>query len=130
MKKILILGALLTFLCNVSFASSYKMDHASVDAIFANAVESNVSGVSSMFGANAAFNNPDPWVAWVICWVVGPIGIHRHYLGTSPNMWAIYTFTCCGIFGIVPTVDWVVLLVGAIKNDISPYVNNPNFFMW
>ncbi|MCL2027596.1 MAG: TM2 domain-containing protein [Bacteroidales bacterium] len=135
MKKILILATLLAFTCNVSFASMYKMDNDAVDAIFADAVEmTSVSSATSSLlgglGANAEFNNPNPWAAWAICWVVGPLGIHRHYLGTKGNMWAIYTFTCCGIFGIVPMVDFWVLFIAAIKDDISKYTNNDSFFMW
>lgn len=135
MKKILILGAFVAFVCNVSFASSYKIDQSSVDAIFAVAEESNLSDdVASLFNTNGVtatlVSDPNPWAAWAICWVVGEFGVHRHYMGTKSNMWAIYTFTCCGIFGIVPVVDWVVLLVGAIKGDISKYVNNDSFFMW
>ena len=40
-----------------------------------------------------------------------------------------YILTCGGC-GIVATVDWIVLLIGLINNDISKYVNNPKFFMW
>ena len=81
--------------------------------------------------SNSAYiSYPNPWAAFAICWVVGHFGIHRRYLGTKSSMWAIYTFTCGGIFGIVPMVDWVVLLIGAANNNIRPYVNNKNFFMW
>ena len=70
-------------------------------------------------------------IATLICWAVGGLGIHRHYLGTSSNMWAIYTFTCCGIVGIVPTIDFFVLLIdGVINDNIDSYVDNEDFFMW
>ncbi|HQB78543.1 MAG TPA: NINE protein [Tenuifilaceae bacterium] len=62
---------------------------------------------------------------------VGGFGIHRHYLGTKGSMWAIYFFTCGGIFGIVPMVDWIVILVDGILNkNIDKYTNNEKFFMW
>jgi TM2 domain-containing membrane protein YozV len=134
-KNILVLGTFLTLLCNVSFASMYKMDHDAVDVLFAEAVEISSSlDAASLFnatGTNAVLSNsPNPWVAFAICWVVGGFGVHRHYLGTSGSMWALYTFTCGGIFGIVTFVDWVVLLIGAANDDISKYVNNTSFFMW
>jgi hypothetical protein len=44
--------------------------------------------------------------------------------------WVGYILTCGGIFGIVPFVDWIVLLIGLVEDDISKYVNNPKFFMW
>jgi TM2 domain-containing membrane protein YozV len=87
--------------------------------------------MSSASGANASLaSNPNPWVSFALCWVVGGFGVHRHYMGTKSSMWAIYTFTCGGIFGIVTFVDWIVLLIGAIDGDISKYVNNNSFFMW
>ena len=132
--KVILTGIVMMLLCNVCYASAYKVDNASIDAVVANAVEIatlETSSAHGFHGANAMFSsNKSGWAAWVICWFVGPIGIHRHYLGTKSSMWAIYTFTCCGIFGIVPTVDWVVLLIGAIQNDISKYTGNTNFFMW
>jgi len=45
-------------------------------------------------------------------------------------MWALYTFTCGGIFGIIPLVDWIMLLIGIIENNIGSYENNTNFIMW
>lgn len=135
MKKILIFGIFLTSLSNVSFASTYKIDDASIDAICSESVENNLSEASSVFAANYAHatlaaSDPNPWAAFAICWIVGGVGVHRHYMGTQGSMWAIYTFTCCGIFGVVPFVDWIVLLIGAINDDISKYVNNDAFFMW
>jgi hypothetical protein len=52
-------------------------------------------------------------------------------LGTKGSMWAIYTFTCGGIFGVVPLVDFFVLIAdGIVKENISKYENNESFFMW
>jgi uncharacterized membrane protein len=39
-----------------------------------------------------------------------------------------YILTCGGIFGIVPLVDFIVLIINI--DNISKYVNNPKFFMW
>ena len=72
----------------------------------------------------------NPWAAFAICTFLGGFGIHRHYMGTSKWMWAYYTFTCGGLFGIVTFVDWIVLLVGAIQDDIGSYTGNTRFFMW
>ena len=69
-------------------------------------------------------------VAFLLCFFLGGFGVHRHYLGTRPGMWAIYTFTFGGLFGIVPLIDWVMLLIGLVDDDISPYVGNTKFFMW
>jgi len=133
MKK-MALCAFLALFCSVSFVNanaSFKLDDAHIDAMMADA--SDVSSTLSVFdfqGTQATLSNPNPWAASAICWFVGGFGVHRHYLGTSGSMWAVYTFTLCGIFGIVPIVDFVVLLIGAIQDDISKYVNNTSFFMW
>jgi len=136
--KILMTGTVLVLMCSVSLAnvnsSSYKVDHASIDAMIDNAVEVSllngafpldVHGSSAMLSAS-----PEPWLAFALAWVVGWCGVHRHYLGSTDTMWALYLFTCGGIFGIVTFVDWIVLLIGAVHEDISKYTNNPKFFMW
>jgi TM2 domain-containing membrane protein YozV len=59
---------------------------------------------------------------------LGGLGIHRLYLGTETLTWVGYILTCGGIFGVVPLIDLVVLIID--NDNISPYVNNPKFFMW
>jgi len=59
---------------------------------------------------------------------LGGLGIHRLYLGTATLTWVGYILTFCGILGIVPLIDFIVLIVH--NEDISPYVDNTKFFMW
>jgi len=112
----------------------YTLDNASVDAIFDDAVEISSFDAAFMLGNHSSeamlYASANPFVAFALCWIVGGFGIHRHYLGTSKVMWAYYTFTCGGIFGVVWFIDWVVLLVGAVTDDISSYTGNSSFFMW
>ena len=132
--KFLMTGALMVLLSNVCYSSAYTVDDASIDALIANAVEVNTLDSSMPFdfhGSNAMLtSSANPWAAFALCWVVGGFGVHRHYMGTKNTMWAIYTFTCGGIFGIVWFVDWVVLLIAAIDEDISKYTGNTKFIMW
>ena len=136
-KVILILLGVVVF-ASVSFAGNYRENVQEIDALIASCEEVSIGEMFSVdaFGASAmnanatSLSSVNPWAAWAICWVVGGFGIHRHYMGTSDYMWAIYTFTCGGIFGIVTFVDWVALLIGAIKDDIGRYTNNDSFFMW
>lgn len=118
----------------------YVVDDKAIDQTFEQAVEVDITdmsitpfndlGTPTASGFTTQLNSDNAWAAWAICFVVGGFGLHRHYMGTSKWMWAYYTFTCGGIFGIVTFVDWVVLLVGAIHNDIGQYLNNNEFFMW
>ena len=118
---------------------AYTVDDNAIEQAFAQAAEVNVAEAQlfadDMLGMQtvASFENAsyaNPWGAFAICWFLGGFGIHRHYMGTSKPMWLYYTLTCGGIFGVVTTVDWVVLLIGAIQGDISQYCNNDSFFMW
>ena len=46
-------------------------------------------------------------------------------------MWALYTFTFGGIFGIVPFVDFIVMLIDLVEdNGFGAYYGNTKFFMW
>ena len=135
--NILTISALLVMFCSVSSAnaaSMYKLDNATIDAIFDNSVEISILDAAFMLGGHSSeamlYASSNPWVAAALCFIVGGFGIHRHYLGTKPFMWAYYTFTCGGIFGVVTFIDFVVLLVGAITNDIGSYAGNSSFFMW
>jgi len=142
MKKILFSLVLLAgcFLIDMSAAKaeSYSIDDNAVEALLASAVENplsieaiNAAIPSSPMDAQATVRGgKNGWVAFALAFVVGGLGIHRFYLGTKVMTGIGYILTCGGIFGIVPFVDWIVLLVGAIKNDISDYEDNSKFFMW
>ena len=123
-----------------SFANeSYKLDDSKVNAMFSAATETSVFVADMNFVNNdlatisskGSSNTGTILVAWVVDWFLGGFGIHRYVLGTKGSMWAIYTFTVCGIFGIVPTVDWFVLLIdGLILGNGDRYIDNKKFFMW
>lgn len=57
---------------------------------------------------------------------LGMFGMHRLYLGTDVKVPIIYTVTLGG--GLVLWVADLVLLISA--KDITPFMDNPNFFMW
>jgi TM2 domain-containing membrane protein YozV len=140
MKKIsllvvFILSAALTFA-----GSNYKLNDEKIDQLFSSATEISVAGLAPM--SATAMNiegitsvtevNNKILIAWIVDWIgLGFFGIHRYVLGTKASMWAIYTFTCGGIFYIVPFIDWVVLLInGLVMGQGDKYLNNNKFFMW
>ena len=57
---------------------------------------------------------------------LGLLGVHRLYLGTSVKVPVIYTVTCGG--GCVLWLIDLGLLI--FTKDITPYMDNPNLFMW
>ncbi len=130
----------LSFSAMAEGVDAYTIDDNAIEQVFAEAADVNAGDVE-LFGSMMmnpempvasmqTVSSANPWGAWAICWFLGEFGIHRHYMGTSKPMWLYYTLTCGGIFGVVVLVDWVVLLIGAIQNDISAYCNNDSFFMW
>ncbi len=138
MKKILTFIAIVSFgafLSNAN-ASTYHLDNAAVDAMFAqaevvdfNAFETMTPMVEKGYANEAFIEQKDPLTAFLLSWFLGYLGIHRAYLGTSTGTIVGYILTLGGC-GIVATIDWVMLLIGVVNNDISQYVDNPRFFMW
>lgn len=137
-KLILVIVLFATVLCVKQVnASSYSVNEQAVDQLFATAVETSMvsinatelgSAASSVSSVAASSNEKDAVVAIVLDFFLGGFGIHRFYLGTETLTGLGYIFTCGGIFGIVPLVDFIVLIID--NKDISPYINNPKFFMW
>ena len=115
-------------------AGNYTVNDDAIDALIEASAE--VTPLELMpeapvpAAASLASGSPSPVAAFLLCTFLGEFGVHRHYMVTRPWMWAIYVFTGFGIFGIVPLVDWVMLLIGLVDDNISQYVGNTRFFMW
>lgn len=58
---------------------------------------------------------------------LGHFGVHRIYLGTSPNVPVVYALTLGGGFGLLPLCDLVAILT---SQDLEKYSNNNRVFMW
>ena|SRR6218665_2599609 len=57
----------------------------------------------------------------------GIVGLHRIYLGSAPYVPVAYIGSLGGVFGILPFIDFCVLL---LDKDIDRYINNKKIFMW
>jgi hypothetical protein len=138
-KLFFVLVAILMSAGTLLANDSYKLNDEKVDGLFSAATETSMSVMDvNLMGTDMAVNTVagsestgKVIIAVVVDWFVGGFGIHRYVLGTKGSMWAIYTFTVCGIFGIVPFVDfWVLLIDGAILGHGDKYMDNNKFFMW
>lgn len=139
MKKLFLI--LVVFLGGIAAvqaeASAYRLDQAAVDNMFAQAEQVDFLSLNTLSplnvdgaqGSQLYLNEKTPAVAFVLAWFLGPLGIHRAYLGTTTGVIVGYILTLGGC-GIVAFVDWIVLLIGVIEDDISKYIDNPKFFMW
>ncbi len=140
MKRLLIALVAFFAITTVASASPYKLDEAAVDSAIESAVA--VSPVSLLSDAHAPLPvgmpssasvsaGKSPVGAILLTFFLGGFGVHRHYMGTRPWMWAIYTFTFGGIFGVVPFVDFIVEIIAAVEdNSVARYCGNTSFFMW
>ena len=59
--------------------------------------------------------------------LTGPLGGHRLYLGTEPQVPVFYALTLGGGFFVLPVVDFVAILV---TKDLSKFENNNRVIMW
>lgn len=57
----------------------------------------------------------------------GIVGLHRIFLGTKPYVPVAYIASLGGIFGIMPLIDFFVIL---FDKDFEQYLNNPKVLMW
>ncbi|MCT4614977.1 MAG: TM2 domain-containing protein [Marinifilaceae bacterium] len=135
MKKLLFtLAAMLVLLVN-SQASCYTINDSQLDEQFSKATATelvnfniNSNEVAGMGDSFAQAGEKNAIVAAVLAFFLGGLGIHRFYLGTKTFTGIGYLLTCFGIFGIVPLVDFIVILINS--GDLSAYIDNPKFFMW
>lgn len=139
MKRTIVLFFLLVAVVSVNraFATSYTIDEQAVDQLFETATETSMISMNAGELADlpagfpsvaVASGEKDAVVAILLDFFLGGFGIHRFYLGTETLTGLGYILTCGGIFGIVPFVDLIVLIID--HDDISPYIDNPKFFMW
>lgn len=136
MKKILVCLVAIFALGIAANAANYTIDESAIDAQIEAAAE--VAPMTIALSDSIADNqislsngNADPLIALILDVVVGGLGIHRLYLGTKVLTCIGYIFTFGGIFGLLPLVDGIVLLIELINGGSgSQYANNPKFFMW
>jgi hypothetical protein len=137
MKKIILLSVLSFVFVFVSYQSKassiYKVDDVAIETLFAGSqtILTGISTASSLLmpmTTDAVMAEKNVWIAVVLDFFLGGIAIHRVYLGGTPVLILGYLFTFGGIFGLVPLIDFVVLIVES--GDISKYVGSNKFFMW
>lgn len=120
-------------------ADAYTVNDEQIEQLMTQSQDISLAAVSTdLFAAqNSAANLTNPakitagkdfTTALLLNFFLGYLGIHRLYLGTQTLTWVGYILTCGGIFGIVPLVDFITLIIN--KDNMSKYEDNPKFFMW
>lgn len=119
-------------------AANYTINDEEIDALIEAAAEvapvTAVAVSNAMAASGSTFvssSDGDAVVAIILNIFLGWAGIHRHYLGTRPWMWAIYLVTFGGIFGVVPFVDFVVQILDLVEGRGSGRLaGNTKFIAW
>ncbi len=130
MKKFFAVIVALFAVVAVANAANYSVDEAAIDGLFTEAVMEAPAAPAAALPAIGG----DPQITNIIALVVdmvglGFFGIHRLILGTQPINCLWYILTVGGIFGIIPLIDWVMILIDLINGSAS-YLDNPAFIMW
>lgn len=129
MKKIFAVIVALFAVVAVANAANYSVDEASIDALFTEAVMEAPAAPAATpaLSSDPAIVNV---VALVVDWIgLGGIGIHRLILGTKPINCLWYFLTFGGIFGVIPFIDGIMLIIDLINGSAS-WFDNPAFIMW
>lgn len=71
--------------------------------------------------------NKSKLVAGLLALTLGPFGVHRLYLGTSPRVPIAYTLTLGGGFFILPLIDIFYIILSENPEDIE---DNNHVFIW
>jgi len=137
MKKLIVSLIAVLAIAFSANAASYKVDNNAVDALIENSVEVFTADFMAPVAAEATATvqqgkEVNTTTAFILSWLLGGFGVHRHYCGTAGWMWAVYTFTAGG-FGILWSVDTILLFLDVIKvgeGYIGKFINNNKVIVW
>lgn len=122
----------------VEMASEFYVDDASIeisllsgsevqlssDLLDPTSLGSFVGGLTKEAKEKVAPKGDDQIVAAILAFFLGGWAIHRVYLGSTPLMILWYFITCYGIFGIVPFIDFLMILI----KGTDSYVDSDKYF--
>lgn len=121
----LFLSGLLFFLL-FSFSKSAI---ASSGEFGSSAMYAPISLEKDTFLTNSILKDKKALTALTLCVFMGPLGVHRLYLGTSITTVVAYIVTGAG-FGILWFADTILLFNAVFRKDLGTLKENRHFFIW
>ncbi len=105
----------------------YAQDQASPS--FSSTIDVKLGGIEVSFSQDSVTEKPKrvKLKAALLSILLGHFGVHRIYLGTSPNVPVIYSLTLGGGLGILPLADFIAIVSSP---DVERYRNSNRVFMW
>jgi hypothetical protein len=115
--------------------TQYQANFEEIESLFENAESVTESvpfdQIEQAMSAPEGVNSDGSLIAAIIlCFFLGGLAIHRVIMGGRAILILLYLITCGGIFGIVPLVDFILLIVDAINGGGSRFENNDKFIAW
>ncbi len=134
MKKVILCLIAVLGLGIAASAANYTIDEQSIDAMIEMAEEVTPAAMGAQGATDVTIhlgNGAQPIVAFLLSIfpVTSWLAIHRMYMGTSILAVILNIVTGAG-FGVVYVIDWVMLLIGVLDNNIGQYCNNGRWWMW
>jgi TM2 domain-containing membrane protein YozV len=131
--------AIVFFLCCLVYAfpqvkgnSMTLYDNPTKDSVILKKTLAQSSPIESDSGkknpAQFTFHKKHRLVAALLAFPLGVFGLHRIYMHTSPIVPLVYIATFGGLFGVLPFIDFVLILLN--KDIHLTYTSNPHLFMW
>lgn len=138
MKKLIVSLIAVLAIAFSANAASYKVDNNAIDALIEASSEVFTAEFMAAVPATPATAAVAPAgdvnnvTAFILSWLLGWCGIHRHYCGTAPWMWAVYLITGGGL-GILWSVDTILLfldVIGVGEGYLGKFINNQKIIAW
>ena len=126
MGRLCLLTLFSFFICFSSQAKSIE-HNVTGKAVFLTKNISAVPADSVLAADSIHYHRKHKLIAALLAFPLGVFGTHRMYLGTSSKVPLIYIATFGGGFGVLPFIDFVLIL---LNKDVNTYAHNPRTFMW
>ncbi len=129
MKKILtVMLVMVIGYTSQAATSDYFVNDAQVEQVLNDAQINDLNTADfdfNYFSTTAVQAEKNLVVALVLDFFLGGLAIHRVYLGGKGSLILIYFITCGGIFGVVPLVDFFIMI-----GNLDQFIDNDKFIAW